>query len=128
MPTTGYHSGRTGIADFGFVYFPLGPLNHGSVHRLLRDAPLGSSILSPFRDDQKRGCAGPTATLSCYVLWYLEVDLYSSISSLSAEAPLQLLNYSCAGLHWEANNKRSGRTVKTPRTCNGVRHLPHRTH
>ena len=50
------------------------------------------------------------------------------VSSLSAETPLQLLNHSCAGLHWRANNKRSERTVKTPRTCNGVRHLPHRTH
>ena len=51
------------------------------------------------------------------------------VSSLSAENPLQLLNHSCAGLHWRANNnKRSERTVKTPRTCNGVKHLPHRTH
>ena len=48
------------------------------------------------------------------------------VSSLSAETPLQLLNHSCAGLHWRA--ERSERTVKTPRTCNGVRHLPHRTH
>lgn len=52
---------------------------------------------------------------------------HREVSSLSAETPPQLLHESLFvhELHRRANNKRSERKKKTPRTCNGVKHLPH---
>ena len=90
---------------------------------------------SSGRTTRLNGC-----TQECYGVC-LEVDLYSGISrkssthrlhyvsSLSAETPLQLLNHSCAGLHWRARIKSSERTVvQTPRTCNGVLGTCHTAH